>query len=346
MNDPLLSPKQHRGVAMRPALAYLDHSVLDWIVKGKIDSAFLRRAKVKVTAVYSVETLREIRRSKGSEQQFLDALKSLQASFLQPDMLGNRVGTTATISNLDPYEQYQHHVDADIEMHGAEEALLQVMQSLFGSEKVPAIQDSMEKLGKSAEALIQQVREFLKGPNLGITEAQSLLLHGTTDELLAKLNGNAMSSVWNGSSHTVEQLHNTLAGGPKTLKNIKGPNVVQQIWKRLPNEITHQMSAEQFFGVVAGPFQQQEPISEAEKANAVYHMLNFIGFHRDKKLWKQEKMVSLFSDLSHTGYASFCDILISRDKAQLAKAAAAYEFVGCKTVAAKIEIAGPHGKDT
>ena len=59
--------------------AYLDHNILDWMIKGDpLDTkGLLKRTSLK--PVFSNETLKEIHGSKGSEQKLLDLLQPLDS---------------------------------------------------------------------------------------------------------------------------------------------------------------------------------------------------------------------------------------------------------------------------
>ncbi|WP_223858323.1 DUF3723 domain-containing protein [Salinimonas profundi] len=60
-------------------LAYLDHNILDSIRKGDPHKVKLLIKELNLTPIYSYENLKEIKRSVGSEDIFLNLLKELKA---------------------------------------------------------------------------------------------------------------------------------------------------------------------------------------------------------------------------------------------------------------------------
>lgn len=96
---------------MTTRLAYLDHNILDSILKGdrKDIRGFLRTQGF--IPVFSNENLAEIHRSRGYEQQFLQLLKELGAKHLSPefDRDFRRTGR-AFVKEVDPYEAYAQWV--------------------------------------------------------------------------------------------------------------------------------------------------------------------------------------------------------------------------------------------
>ena len=71
-------------MVQKKIIIYLDHNVLDFMTKdntAKIKNWLLEN---NFTPVYSNETLKEINRSVGYEQDFLKLLEEISAKFLEP----------------------------------------------------------------------------------------------------------------------------------------------------------------------------------------------------------------------------------------------------------------------
>ncbi len=88
-----------------------------------------------------------------------------------------------------------------------------------------------------------------------------------------------------------------------------------------------------FFGIKPFPFEtnSDRERTKQEKVNSIYHQLNFLGYYRDSNMKKERRFKASFSDMTHAGYAAYCNIFLCRDKDLIMKAAAAYEYLGIDT---------------
>ncbi|WP_232787553.1 hypothetical protein [Paraglaciecola sp. MB-3u-78] len=64
-------------------LAYLDHNILDLMTKGDPHEVKELLRNHNLTAVYSNESLKEIERSKGYENKFLELLEEIEAKYIE-----------------------------------------------------------------------------------------------------------------------------------------------------------------------------------------------------------------------------------------------------------------------
>ncbi len=107
------STPQYSG---KPTL-YLDQNILDLFVKNGVGSfgRELRETLNKFQIVYSDETLKEIKRSSGYENEFLDALKELGAYHLKivVEQPGYIVTDKATFTSRDVFEAFKEYCSND-----------------------------------------------------------------------------------------------------------------------------------------------------------------------------------------------------------------------------------------
>ena len=96
----------------RKPTVYLDQNVLDFFTKqgvGEFGQMLIKDYQV----VYSDETLKEIRRSKGFEEIFLNVLKDLKANYLklivEPPSFA--ITDNATIRDRDPFVVYKEYCE-------------------------------------------------------------------------------------------------------------------------------------------------------------------------------------------------------------------------------------------
>jgi hypothetical protein len=136
------------------------------------------------------------------------------------------------------------------------------------------------------------------------------------------------------SGTPIKQVEDFFRAGPKILNNIKGPDVVKKIWAMMSERIPDKtLTIETFFGLTPDIYKytDKRDLSLVEKVNALYHQLNFLGYHRDSKLNDLQKFNASFSDRSHAGCAIFCHYFMSMDEDLIMKTAAAYEYLGVFT---------------
>ena len=89
---------------------------------------------------------------------------------------------------------------------------------------------------------------------------------------------------------------------------------------------------ETFFGIKPSPLRDAgRERTILEKVNAIYHQLNFVGYHRDSKMSQRRRFTASFSDMTHAALGSFCRVLMCGDEGLVMKAAAAYEYLDVPT---------------
>jgi hypothetical protein len=319
---------------------YLDQNILDFFTKeglGDIGQILINNYQV----VYSDETLKEIRRSKGFENSFLNVLKELKAHYLkliveQPSFT---ITDKATISNLDPYEVYTEYcVNADdaIKM---EHAMQQWMFKLSGgrkgdsfadinNEQISAFSDLMESIMDNSDELSPEIQCQLSTYTQGMTAQYKATLEKTESMMLENIEDDKN---WDG----IKDFRSQVGIGPKQLNNIEPPNVLIKIWDKLKELPTYQatLDVEDLFQLKKNPINPERPYFKHQKVTCIYNMLNSLGYYPDSKLNIERRFIAAVSDNSHASIASFCNILLSNDKNFIKKVNAAYEYLEVPTLA-------------
>ncbi|EML0203116.1 hypothetical protein V9R57_003470 [Vibrio cholerae] len=316
-------------------IAYLDHNVLDLMTKG--DPLGVKKWLIEhnVTTVFSYETLNEIYRSKGYEESFISVLSEIGARYLEPIKKDNRVSDQAEIQQVDVFKFYENYLLNREDMPEYGYGLTGMLQKIYGGR----INESFNQIfTNGADELSERLQSSLKvlKKNPSVTAEQIQLIEHLPKIL--KEQYSAISEQMDSTSGTsVRDFESHFGIGPKVLNNVKGPNVLHQIWLLLQDAFEKNNvvleSMEDFFGLKFRKFEANfgEEKSTIEKVNAIYHQLNFIGFHRDSKMHKTDRFKASFSDMTHAGLASFCDLFLCCDDGLVHKASAAYKFLGVKT---------------
>jgi len=322
------------------AFAYLDHNVLDLMTKGDPKQVRELLKKHKFTPVYSDESLKEIYRSKGCEQKFIDLLEEIGAKYIEPILGENfRVTGQARIHAASPMDQYGHYIqnlsgDPDSDL-GMGDILLKFyggkseesFEELMNRPLEMAMQNLLAALENlDSEDIPEEMRSHIEAARALAPELPALMKVQTTG-MTATLDSMPSTPMAAFEEHT--------GVGPVTLNNISPPNVVQQVWEHVSSAMdAPSLDLETFFGLKPEAFNPDldHELTPQEKVNAIYHQLNFLGYYRDSNIKKERRFKASFSDMTHAGIAAFCHVFICRDGDLVMKAKAAYEYLGINTV--------------
>jgi len=325
---------------------YLDQNVLDFFTKrglGEFGQLLINDYQV----VYSDETLKEIRRSKGFEESFLNVLKDLEANYLKLIVEKPHFTITdkATISVRDPfyvYEEYCKNSDDGVDM---EHAMQQWLFKFSGGRKgdslndihneqisafsrlIDSIMENSDELPEKTQRKLQiYTKEMMSQYKKILEETESMMLDNIEDD-----------KSWDG----IKDFRSQVGIGPKQLNNIEPPNVLVKIFdkfKELPDYSQSNMDIDDFFQLKKNPIYPEQPYFKHQKVTGIYNILNILGYCPDSKVHKERRFIAAVSDNGHASIASFCDFLLSNDEHFIKKVSAAYEYLEIPTLAKHVEL--------
>ncbi|MFL1465956.1 hypothetical protein [Marinobacter sp. HN1S83] len=328
---------------------YLDQNVLDILVGGGCDD-FQENLKNKFQIVYSDETLKEIKRSGEGARDFLKLLNDLNASHLKIVLSQPEFKETgkAAIFCRDIFEAFDEYCKNSDEYADIQRSMEQWMYKYSGGRKGEGITEihndqkiAFANLMKNLRCQISEIAEAVPGIES--------LFEGYEEQMLAQLSNSLEQTeealtehvgdgkFWSG----VEDFRAATGVGPKQLNNLKPPKIIHKIWEILestPPFKGKEVSVEQFFDVSANPIYPDRPIYPYQKVNAVYNLLNTVGYWPDSKVQKERRFIASLSDNSHASMASFCHLLLSRDTDFVKKVEAAYEYLEIGTVVKQVVV--------
>lgn len=327
---------------------YLDQNILDFFTKYGL-GAFGQVLINDYQVVYSDETLKEIRRSKGFEETFLNVLKDLKARHLkliveQPNFT---ITDKASISERDPYVAYKEYCDNSDDGVDIEHAMQQWLFKFSGgrkgdsiadihNEQISAFSDLMDSIMNDADELPAEIQcqltkytqEMASQYRASLEKTESMMLENIEDD-----------KNWDG----IKDFRSKIGIGPKQLNNIEPPNVLVKIWDEFKTLPTYQetLDIEDFFRLKENPINPEQPYYKHQKVTGIYNMLNTFGYHPDSKVHKEKRFIAAVSDNSHASIASFCQILLSNDANFIKKVNAAYEYLKIPTLAQHVVLNQP-----
>ncbi len=314
---------------MDKKLAYLDHNVLNFMLKNDPDKSikkWLREHNLAPT--YSIISLDEIRKSVKREQEILGLLSELNACYLEEQLDENDKPTGRYLIHTDsPFEIFnlcKPNCLSNPREDGHSVHLL--MSKFFGGQENSSFQDLFKGLGKEALILLEDLDEedYDAIPELKKLKEDALSLANSAPECaseLDKLGGSPLAA-----------FENYTGLGPRVLNNIEPPRVVEQIWRLIleKTDIPKSLDFNTFWGI-------DDRNTIQENVDNVYHQLNFVGYYRDSKLHKEKKLLASMNDKSHVGFAAQCHYLLSSDAGLTKKANAVFELLGLTTEVVSIQ---------
>jgi hypothetical protein len=320
---------------------YLDQNVLDFFTKqglGEFGQMLIKDYQV----VYSDETLKEIRRSKGFEESFLDVLKELKANYLKLilDQPNFTITDNATISERDPYDVYNEFCENSDDGVNIEHAMQQWLFKFSGgrkgdslkdihNEQISAFSELMDSILDNSHELPEETQRQLQIYTEDMTSRYKATLEKTESMMLENIDDDKN---WDG----IKDFRSQVGIGPKQLNNIEPPNVLIKIWdelRTLPTYSQANIDIDDFFQLKKNPIYPEQTYFKHQKVTGIYNMLNTLGYYPDSKVHKERRFIAAVSDNSHASIASFCNFLLSNDEHFIKKVNAAYEYLEIPTLA-------------
>lgn len=322
------------AMANNEILAYIDHNILDLMTKGDPHNVKELLQKYKLTPIYSNETLKEIQRSKGYENKFLELLEDIGAKYIEPLLDPNFKQTgQARIHAVSPKSCYEHFLSNQNENPCGDFGLSEMLMKFYGGQQNSSFEEISEQgavdLQKYLLRAIDGIDELPLNDTIDIESLKKIIVD--LPEIMKSHSLTMAKELDERSDSPLSEFEKEAGLGPIVLNNIMPPNVVEKIWQMVSEKINFpDMDIETFFGVK--PHQESDrELTLQEKVNAIYHQLNFLGYYRDSKMKKERRFKASFSDMTHAGIATFCHFFLCRDKDLVMKSAAAFEFLGVKT---------------
>lgn len=317
-------------------VVYLDQNVLSLFVKG-IDLGFFERLINGYQVVYSDEILREIKRCGKDFSKFLDALELMSAMHFRFDITASfEVLDRVIVKHVSPYDAYDAFCQIEPVYDLMIAATRQTTLKFFGGRQGSDLDDIKSEQIYAFEKLMEHISDVTDGSDDVPPEMQRSIrdyqrvLRDQFNEALSLSTAQMRQHISNEEEWSgVKDYREATGAGPVELNNIKSPNVIEKIWtvyQGLEGYKGEGFSIEQFLGISQNSIYNRE-MHEHEKINAIYNLLNVIGYNQDSKLTQESRHIAATSDAAHAAIAASANALLSGDKAFVAKVRAIYEYL-------------------
>jgi hypothetical protein len=316
---------------------YLDHNILNVLVR-EMENDFKIFLKTNYQIVYSEETLKEIERSKGYENNFIDVLEYLDAIYIELQLTDKfRITDKINWFKVSPREVIKFKKENnDNSSSGILKSMHQMALKMAGGlkgESFDAIIDKQEPpFSKLMETIIIAGKnlnsEEIKFDFVALVEAFKQQFHETNEGLKKALQDNIPDPI---NFRGPKEFREKIQIGPRVLNNIKPPNVIKQIWEEIsksPEIASAGITLNRFLSISKNPIHPGEELTIYEKVICIYSVLNSIGYYPDSDMEKERRFVSSTSDSTHAAMGIFCKATITMDERFAMKVQAIYEFLG------------------
>jgi hypothetical protein len=320
-------------------LAYLDHNVLDLMTKGDPHKVKEFLKMNDITPVYSNETMKEIQRSVGYENNFIELLDDIGAKYIKPILnQSSKLTGFADVHSVSPKLCYESFLSNQKGNPIDDFGLSKILMKFYGGHENTSFSDILKQgsadLQKCLMDALEGIEELPLDKSINIENLKTIVAKFT--EMMPNQLEVMSKELDNKAESPLIEFEKAMELGPLVLNknNISPPNVVEKIWKIVSVKLdSPEIDIDTFFGVKAYKFEEDfgRERTLQEKVNAIYHQLNFLGYCRDSKIKKERGFRASFSDMTHAGIASFCHFFLCRDENLVMKAAAAFEYLGVKT---------------
>ncbi|BBS16766.1 hypothetical protein ACK32X_03415 [Aeromonas dhakensis] len=330
--------------------AYLDHNILDFLVKNP-SSSFKEDLRQKYQVLYSDENLKEIKRTGENGSQHLNVLNDLEAMYLKlvltPRFEFTGDAIISVTKPVDAFMSYCQNIEPVYEQ--LEKSTYQSLLKFYGGRHGDTFDDINNEQIDAFDNLLSYIQTLVNvdeiqklSPEINRhISAYTLELKQSHDEALKHASQELRKHVSDEINYSgVNDYRENTGIGPVQLNNIEPPNVLEKIWemhKYVDGYAGLNFTMEQFYGISLNPIYNRE-MHLFEKITSIYNVLNIVGFYPDSRMKKENRFTAAMSDAGHASIGSFADFVFSKDIAFVKKTRAAYEFLQAKTQVIEVTI--------
>lgn len=289
---------------------YADMNVFRYVAYGDISIIDPDR----FVWVYSHVHLDEINRNGNTDA--IKGMKVLRAVEIS-DVLNENfqsVGNVTLREYVDPYVRYEQHLEAISGYEDINDHMVEHLIRSFGA-------DNFKELSKTPD----QMREE-------IDRITSIIDDERRESLLER--AAAVSEEMKGVIEThlkdrmpIDKTRNAFGITSESRKRLeKSHSPIDEVWDLISPSIPN-ITKNQFFGFEPIPGIEEVQHTQHGAISGAHIVLNMLGISPDKGLAKREKIKNIMSDGQHTGMASYCNALVSADRAFSNKARCIYTYL-------------------
>ena len=312
-------PKHPQFLIYDKPLAYLDHGILNLLIRNKESDLF--KELMDYQTMYSYITLEEIRKGKKFHKCLLDALYKLNALYFEFIYTGAEKNYSVKdyrLSEKDPYIIFSNYkikpnpIDYN-SGHDLKDAFLSYAFISHGGN----INDLNIK---------HPIKDLKQSPDLKFLENEDKENLNISLKLIEKRE----------TPMTVKDIRDAYNTGPNKLNNISPKYAVKKI-----EAILLELGNNEFSDIFSQhDFTSCDINGKIEKVDDIYSCLDIMGYYSDNYMDQLHDFNSSRHDAKHVSVAMFSNRLYTTDKKLAMKAKASYYHLG---VPVEVKLIGPKG---
>jgi len=290
---------------------YADMNVFRYVAYGDISIIDPDR----FTWVYSHVHLDEINRSGNTDA--LEGMKLLRAVEIC-DVLNENfqsVGNITLREYIDPHIRYEQHLEAISGYEDVNDHMVEYLIRSFGA-------DNFKELSKTPDQMREEIDRLTS--IIDDERRESILARATavSEEMKDVIETHLKDRM------PIDKTRNAFGITSENRKILeKSHSPIDNVWDLISPSIPN-ITKNQFFGFEPIPGIEGVQHTQHGAISGAHIVLNMLGISPDKGLAKREKIKNIMSDGQHTGMASYCNALVSADRAFSNKAMCIYTYLG------------------
>lgn len=325
--------KKSNDVPHHP-LVYLDHNVLDDLIKCRADDLKVWLITSPVIPVVSNTNLVEIANSKGYEDRFLSLLDEIAACFIEEQTdENNRLLDRVLIYESDALTLREHMTLMPSNPLGPPTGFHGIIHKLFGGQADVPFMDIVKGEVDNIESETE-----VEGLDEDDTDFDNAI------GVLTKMAFNVAREAMNHLGETMETESNTPGyrkfqeyrdASPRIINNLDSDNLIDAVIDQANNVFKeYGLSADEYLQAQGKIIQETygRPQSLVDQIRSLYLLLSLFGYHRDPQIKKDEGYFKDMRDLEHVVMARYCALFFTKDKRLIKKATQIYKYLNLSTI--------------
>jgi len=266
---------------------YLDHNVLDHLVKYPDSNLFQLLIKDSITVFFTEETFNEIDKCGDYKAAFLAVLEKLNAQYLDVALDENGLSTdTGTLRIASAKRLYEIRKSGDEKFKSALDGMHQLLFKLHGGHADKSFEEILDLQVSAYDDLMDFALSIdsEEAGDKGISEdlySQAGELKQKYVEAKEKLLSEIEAKIENHDKYSgIKGFREKLNLNPQQLNNISEVNAIKEIWellKKHPEFPKTPLTLERFLGIDENPTHPNLPMPMQSKIVAAYGVLNLVG---------------------------------------------------------------------
>ena len=264
--------------------------------------------------IYSHVHLDEINRNGNTDA--LEGMKVLRAVEIC-DLLNENfqsVGNVTLRQYIDPFARYEQHLEAISGYEDVNDHMVEHLIRSFGADNFKELSKTPDQMREEIDRLTNVIDDERRESIIERAKAVSEDMKGVIETHLK-------------DRIPIDKTRNAFGITSENRKNLeKSHSPIDEVWDLISPSIPN-ITKNQFFGFEPIPGIEGVQHTQHGAISGAHIVLNMLGISPDKGLAKREKIKNIMSDGQHTGMASYCNALVSADRAFSNKARCIYTYL-------------------